>query len=269
MNDQLKARLELCKSHVSTSLPYTMRGLISKENGKEIIYTLHTQEHSQKVEQKLQRIIELCNNSPNKKCHITEISEFILYCSAWLHDIGCIVSRKNHGKESETIIHENKDILQGIDGYENLIGMICRSHTYDRKKEEDPVTKLSKKIIAENGDFIFPRYLASIFRLADACDLDRRKAPVLVYRLLSHNMSEKSKRYWKAHNNVYSCGFDKDGILITYFQKSDNDNFIFNELKEQFEEVKEILFEYDFPIKRIVYDYIEYEQNWRNYLDEE
>jgi len=245
-----------------------MRGLLFKNRKGETIYTLHTQEHSQKIIEKLERITDICNNVKNKKCHINDESEFILYCSAWLHDLGCIISRKNHGKLSNKIIQENSGLFEGITGYERLIGMICEVHTYDRKLKKDPISKLPKEIVLENGERLYPQYLAGIFRLADACDLDRKKAPKLVYMLLSQLMGKDSRKFWKAHSNVFSCGFINDKILITYFERTKYDNFIFNELQKQFNEVYPILQQYDFPIKQIKSDYLPVKDNWRVYIKE-
>jgi hypothetical protein len=266
MDGKLLNKYELCKYSIQNVLPYTMRGLITKEE-KEEIFTLHTEIHSLQVQKILQQIIEICNKNPEDKCKINDESEFILYCSAWLHDIGCIYGRKNHGKNSAKIIEKNLDIIKGLDDYENIIMMICGAHTYNRKKK-DPINLMPKEIISPEGKCISPRYLSSIFRLADACDLDRRRAPKLVLRLLSDFMVDKSKTYWEAHANIYSCGFHNGNIIITYFEKTDLDYLLYDDLKKQFIEVQSILKTFDFPIYCVKADYLDPSENWKNYLEE-
>ena len=264
MNNELEAKLIECRISVAQPLDYTMMGLLNKITGE--IYTIHTEKHSKVVEKNLKSIVKICNYQSDTKCYINEEEEFILYCSAWLHDLGNIISRENHAKYSSKIIMENPDMIHGIDEYRQFIADVSGVHSYDEKIEKDPIIHLSKTIRTKKSNIVKLQYISAVFRLADACDMDNRKAPKLVYNLLSKHMGETSLNFWKGHNTIYSCNILENEIEITFTEKSKSSEFVFDWFTKQFENVRPWLKQYNFPITKVKENYFEDQEDWKKYL---
>ena len=266
MEETLELRLLNCKASIKDCLPFTMLGLQSASSDRMDIYTAHDEDHSKRVEKILSRIVEICNQEHEENCKINEHEEFILYCSAWIHDLGCIITRKNHAKKTCDIIKKNIRYINGIDGYEDLISQICGTHSFEKNKK-DPILLLPKEpITMDDGSKIDLQYLASVFRLADACDLDRRKTPKLIYEIFKEKMSKKSLNFWMAHRNVASCWPEKNRLLVTFYKRTKVDKFILSYLTKHYMEVEQWLKDKKFPINKIEYDYFTSQEDWTKNL---
>ena len=270
MKKEYEARLADCKGSVLNVLDYTLRGLTNKNDSdsgkKEVIFPLHNSYHSERVELKLRQFISIHNEHVSDENKICELSEFILYCCAWLHDIGCLISRKNHAMLSAKIITQHKGTIQGIAGYEEIIALLCSAHSFNGT--DDPISQLNETVIVHDGIEINMHMMAALLRLADACDIDARKAPKIVYDILSEIMDPESEKFWSAHENIQSCWPKDNKILITFKQHKDNDKFIMEYLEKDIVSSLFWLKKYDFPITGYGYEYVRPDSSYWEELNE-
>jgi hypothetical protein len=137
--------------------------------------------HSEEVHK---RLSELFKNEFSYNINDTEI--FILCASAYLHDIGrSKICQKNHGERSAALINSSdnlKYLFPAVD-IQNQVAEICKYHDreitdYRTLKEELILDIRHRYSYAYKNPFpikIRPRFLTSIFRLADEleCISDR------------------------------------------------------------------------------------------------
>jgi|GEM_PF-6793509 len=111
-----------------------------------------------------------------------DYERFVLLLACWFHDIGMIKhKRKNHGEDSNDIIYNDSVIRKIIPDSPSrrLLGSICQAHTSPQKNKKDFLEKLREEQDFEVQGSILkirPKFLASLLRVADACDLDKERA---------------------------------------------------------------------------------------------
>ncbi|MFH1774838.1 MAG: HD domain-containing protein [Methanobacteriota archaeon] len=207
-------------------------------------YTSHGYAHSKRIIKYLDEIIKICNDSG---VNITDLEAFLLYASAWLHDIGCLIKRENHAKISAKMVEELQgEYIEGISDKVPFLQWIITGHSKEQNIEE------MHEIQYLHGGKIRLRFLAAIFRLADACDIDRSRAPKVVYKFIKDELDEKSKEFWEGHQNIDSVSFDKDEeVIILSLQEKKKSDIIIREFKKEFESVMKILKVNKFPCREI------------------
>lgn len=176
----------------------------------------HGFEHAKGVLAVLDRI--LLPKFMNDETYLNDKELFYLLCAVLLHDIGmcyggeiemkeysdeCIEVRKHHGLRSADIIKGMKEL--GLDKDErDVIAEIAKYHQskapltdaqaekFGRRKIEDE--PIRKEIAGKDHERIRLGFLAALLQLADACDINYRRANKEVYdRQLKENKKEIKK----------------------------------------------------------------------------
>ena len=204
LSDKFEYRLYIIKNMVHELLFFVPRSIPE--------FTDHGVRHSERIEQIIRNLlIPICNKSVD-----TELNEYECFCliaSCWLHDLGCIISRENHGIRSAQIVNEHlSHLFRGIDNLEPYILKIISTHTDSDEDKKNGTMSLSNLIDEVEIETIGPdiidktkikvKLIASLFRLADACDICMDRAPSLVYKLIEEDLPEPSKKIWRAHLEI-------------------------------------------------------------------
>ena len=230
-------------------------------------FTDHGEGHSSSIEEILMDlIIPTCNGSDNIAIHLNDYECFCMITSCWLHDIGCIIERKNHGIRSARIVKEllgGTFVSFGFQELEQCIIKIISTHTdtdEDKKKGILRLNDLIKEMevkISENERIekitIKLQLISSLFRLADACDICATRAPTLVYKFIKDTFKEdKSKEIWLAHSEVIKLAVDSDKCCFSiYVDNKAKAQPVIEKFKKDLEEIKPILNSLEFPYTNI------------------
>lgn len=242
-------------------LPYVPRGISD--------YTDHGVLHSERVIKYCERIFIACKEAG---IELNEIEKFLVRSSAWLHDIGNLTGRKNHPEKScEILDYLNRNYFEMDSFLISLIKKVIISHS-------EHSLRISKVPRFEEYDRvkIRLRLVCALFRLADECDINYRRATKAVHDLIKKDIerkiessdkeeSEKAKEtneYWIAHQNIDSVVFDKDSkniIIIVYDTNSVQK--VLESIKKEMKNLNPIFDKEGFPytkieIKKKVYGYI-------------
>jgi len=200
-------------------------------------YTKHGIEHSEKIIEYLEKLLEDCPGLLN------DYERFVLLASAYLHDIGMQSPRhaglpkkdereytdeelekirENHHIASANMIIESAsgklDIPLGLESEscKNFAHVIAEVSKYHRKLDIEKYTKEGKlKETSIASQKIRLPLLAALLRLADALDRDFQR--VNMERLKLVDIPVKSKFEWWAHWYCQSVEVEK-GIVKLYFR---------------------------------------------------
>lgn len=208
-----------------------------------------------------QRIIENLNKmlSASDFQGVSELDAYALLVSAYVHDIGLMVSpangtildpmqvRSRHHELSGEYIRENYQTL-GIDSANvaAFIEIICRTH----RRQIDVEQRLEEDYPLADTN-VHPRFASSVFRLADALDTDHRRAPEATSDYVM-SLPDENKRHWAACQLI--SGFDvRDGVIFVRAHSTgdDDDNLLKWKTAELYDElwrVKDILAFHSLPI---------------------
>lgn len=246
---ELEEKKNLFKEMTKILRSYVPRGIPD--------FTDHGEMHSGRIEEILKDlIIPTCNGSDNTAIHLNDYECFCMITSCWLHDIGCIVDRENHGIRSAQIVKEllsGTFTTSGIQELEPCIIKIISTHTdtdEDKKKGIVGLSNLIKEMEVKLGEkeqikkiTIKLQLIASLFRLADACDICAIRAPSLVYKLIKDTFKEgKSKKIWLAHSEIVKLAIDSDKYSFSiYVDNKAKAQPVIEKFKKDIEEIKPIL----------------------------
>jgi len=165
-------------------------------------YTDHGPGHSEAV-------IEILNKL-TKGVNLSEYENFLLKCSAWLHDIGMLgregediynpevcnrIREEHHKRSAEYISKHWREIGLSDETEATIIQWICYAHS--SKVAINDVDEESTIHIAGREEKIRTRLLAALLRLADALDCREDRLPPEEYRRLPQILQESLKEYWK------------------------------------------------------------------------
>jgi len=176
------ARLFFIKKHCSDIFPF-----LAREIGD---YTDHGVEHSK-------RIVSLIDDISNFM-DIDPFSQYLLRASAWLHDIGYILGKNEHYKNSSDLIKEHANELGIQSGEEEDLRWICIAHEID----------FDINAVPPRDGKIELRFLAALFRVLDACDIKRDRAPKIVFEIIKDKLPKLSLEHWKANQAIRDVIFD-------------------------------------------------------------
>jgi len=178
---------------------------------------------------------------------LNEIEIFLLYAAAWVHDIGCLVERDKHNMRSSEIISREK-FFSSILTKEQLTSLKYIVEAHSSSNCPYPINKVPK----EWGD-VRLRFICSIFRIMDACDITDANCPSLVYKIIQPTLGEESERHWKAHLNVEKLTFRHPYIAI-YVDKIEECRFLIDHLYREIELIQSVFNDYEFviPIIQII-----------------
>ena len=244
-----------------------------------IHYTDHSIKHSIRIVGIISKIIE------NIDLQFNEEEKFILLSAVLLHDIGMQTPnyddlgelplspealekiRKKHHEYSERLIvdsiqcSENEKYYLGLNSKEEFVDDIALVAKYHRKMN---IGILDNDVIGDK--IIRLKLLCALIRLGDCLDLDYRR--VDVEKLLIYNIPIESKFYWYTHYFVQGLSIEAQKINIFFkFPKQYEDKetvtnkiieYIIGEIRNQIDEVYDVLDEYNIRfykdvIKRINY----------------
>ncbi len=137
---------------------------------------------------------------------------FLLALSAYVHDIGCIVGRKEHNKHSARLLTEDScfSFLHDKIGAD-LLG--CLKLTVLAHSSDFNLNKLSKERSIEN---VRLRLICAIFRLMDACEVSAARISKTLYDILVRNgkLKHPNTEFWEGHLSIIDLFFEKQNIVI-------------------------------------------------------
>ena len=203
-------------------------------------YTTHGRAHSA-------NLVEIVDTL-SEKIHFSEAELFILYCSSWLHDIGCIKDRVNHNEKTieilnQHLIFENYVTSRAYPLIKNVI--LAHSSNYN-KIDEIP---LLATLFSENDTRL--RLISALFRLIDGCDITTSRVDVLLYNIKKGDLPTENKLHWDAHREIQNIVFDTENKVIRVYTEGDIDNFLIDHLEEEYNSVSNILKDHDIPLLSI------------------
>lgn len=218
-------------------------------------FTDHSIFHSRRVLEHVESIIRICeiNGIP-----LNEPEKSILKCACFLHDLGCIRGRNNHALESVRCIHKLCDMGEGLwlGPIKDHIDYVVHTHSSNglaigEVRATRPVTGFPEKVRL--------KFLCALFKLADECDIDKRRVNKPLYHLLEDKMPDTSKQFWQGHERVIFLEFSPDNQIVIHLTSEDLD-WIADSLKKTLEEIKEIFIEYGFPYTNCRIEYEPYDE---------
>lgn len=138
---------------------------------------------------------------------------FLLCASAWVHDIGNIIDREKHRQHSARLVErlwKEHYFIMLSERETTAISQVIEMHDTN-----DPLDHLKTDYVLEPGTpEVNLQLLAALLRLADACDIDNRRAPAIIFQLVKEKLPEDSKIHWIAHQNVEMCRYYPDSQMI-------------------------------------------------------
>jgi hypothetical protein len=199
-------------------------------------------------------IIELTNKFLERwGISLRRDERFILYLAAWLHDIGCISTRKNHNRKSIELLEENQSLctlLNSCDNeiFTNLCDVIrCHSKSNSKKNGIETVPKKRGKIRTQ--------YLCAIFRLMDACEITKSKCPIEVFNAIKGSLETDTNamEFWEGHINITDVIFKKPHIEIYHKKgKAKKIERITSELKIEVLSIQDIFRENRTDVPKVI-----------------
>ena len=185
----------------------------------------HGVDHTVGIISNINSFIESWNISLSKN------ERYLLYLSAWLHDIGCLKGRKDHNIKSFNILLENGEICGIIrsESQYNLTNLayLINSHSSNyRNINAIPI----KSVIPHLGAIVKDCIHASLQR-----------------NIISHS-------FWLGHMNIKDLSFSKPKIFITVTQRRNiHSTQIIKKLRSEISSIKKIFLEngLDVPLLEI------------------
>lgn len=174
--------------------------------------TTQGREHCERVEENALRLLEQVK--PRSVC--TPTVAFIISAAAALHDVGKILRGPSapkplpdHGAESRRRILENAIGIPFPDlEFQNIIADVVGVHA-----TKEPFSSVPAKSRQCNGQEVWPRSLAAVFRLADMLDTTGARAPA-VYCQFRGALYERHREVWLARGSITGWTCDDDGRKI-------------------------------------------------------
>lgn len=216
--------------NVEDLLPKLMEYYLRAPDMKD--YTPHGKYHTIRVIEILNRFFE--------EFYFSDEEKYLLYIAAWVHDLGCIERREGHAKKSASFIirlSTTFDVLVGPEAT-MLLPYIVGGHSKD-----SDITGLPNTMRLFKDDDIRLKFITAIFRLADGCDITKRRTPAILYEILKSTLGDDGIRYWEAHLNTLNIKIASGQIIVSVDIKEKAD-LIVEELKKDLESVNEILMEH-------------------------
>ncbi len=216
--------------------------------------------HSRRIIENLDRIL-----SSSKVENISGLDSYALLTSAYLHDIGMLISKKDDKQLTDDQIrdlhHElSYDFVRSEYGkigiksknVANLVADVCKSHRRrvvieDALEDDYPLA----------GDTVHPRFVSSVFRLADALDTDSRRAPEIASDYVM-SLPPEHRMHWQACQLISGFEFrDNHVFLRAEIEKEDDIRLVRWKIAESYDElwrIKDILAANHLPLVNVVCD---------------
>lgn len=171
-NEALYNRLQPIENAAKSVLTYTA--------SKFPYYTPHDFSHSQHVEEILNWLVPDAT-----KPDMNDYEMFFILVAAWLHDWGMVASEGENAEEVRRLHHIRTEAnfeklyekIQLSLTEARIIGRICRGHRQENLLD----TEYDDSFVGSNNILIRVRFLASLLRVADECDVTANRTPEVIY----------------------------------------------------------------------------------------
>jgi hypothetical protein len=170
-------------------------------------FTFHNEDHSDRIGEYIGQIVLLpCVERVNN----TEL--FLLLAGAWTHDIGFVVGRReDHNEESSKRIRKD-EVIRAYLGNQAAIDVVAdlaynHSSSVPVAAIADRVRRVRLYDDLEPGQ-VRLKFLSCLLRLADALDIDERRA-IGIEEVLQ-GLPEISKSYHYCHLRITHVGIDRE-----------------------------------------------------------
>ena len=179
-------------------------------------YAFHDEEHSARVSNHLEQLASL--HEPTASLNPAEY--FLVMAGAWTHDIGFAQSshREIHHKQAREIICNDRTIRAYLGNDETAIEVVARL-AYNHSSKVDVASiedwPPTIELIPGQSHRVRVRHLSCLLRLADALDIDKRRAirnRVLLEKLKSSN--PVSYAYHVCHQRIQYVGINSGSRQI-------------------------------------------------------
>lgn len=228
---------------------------------EESYYTDHGIGHIERVISKLENLVNFLDEP------INETETFVLLISAYFHDIGMFLGRKDEENPEQTRKqhHERSaEIIQSLNDRKFIDIDIAELGVIKKVIEAHRITDTQKFPETQRiaGNKVRTQLLGALLRIADACDCDRARAPRAIFEIFSQNIPESSKKYWQIHFPVTDVNFDKmrASIVVSIDLGEDLEgrietirmgNWLKKELSEELSSVSRIFLSNEIPLVRV------------------
>lgn len=208
------------------------------------------------VEEVLSNIDAFAEAAASRGVRLSPSEIYLLRLTAWLHDLGHIIARKDHELISIRLVKSMKLYLALQDEVIRLVNLLILLH---RKKA--PIAAL----LTRPPDYLFQReirldLLVAPFRLADACDMGSRsthamvgeRAPLVVYRIIRNRLPRESRKHWRTHMAILGTSVDaRSGHIVVHRADRKPISLLAHEIEEEVAKVKPILNKYSLPFTEV------------------
>ena len=223
--------------------------------GPSEFFTDHGRDHLRRV---IDRLSELDAFLPepmnNREC-------FMILVAAYCHDLGMFLGRREGEDPSETRNdHHNRSA--------EIVQELVDGHHIDLDRFELPtiqtLVRAHRLINLDNipldqwieSDRVRTRLLAALLRIADACDIDHRRAPESVFAYYYNLIQAISRDHWRRHQIVSGVHFDQgrssivvsvdlDGGFLEVIGKTRIANAVQRELERELQSVSDVFSRYE------------------------
>ena len=251
---------EVLEKVVTAQIPFDRSVL----NVQGAYYNDHGKNHFERIENNYSNMINESGIS------LTCCEVYLVLLSIWFHDIGLWLGRKegespedarkyHHERVKDVIdlLVSKKEITPLENSEETILTKICAGHS--RKTDLNDITKTSTL----NGESINPRLLSALLRIADALDIDHRRAPETIFELFEDSIPENSKEHWDKHRFVNSVEFNRIYAsidIVTTFKQTLIDlveqhklaHWVQEEIKNELRSVKSVFDDYELPFSHVL-----------------
>lgn len=242
LNEEHISKVLQIASYVSPILFYLPRRMQD--------YTDHGIIHSENL---LRLLNDFLNDYGKKR--ISEEEKYIMCLATYLHDIGCLIKRKNHGESALQILsHPRFSFLEGMLGNDVLA---CLKYVILYHQKERDLTEVPRDPIIASVRTLL---VCAILRLIDECDISaRRTSPVLYDIIMAFvPLGSRSQKYWQSHLSISSVVFRNREIIIDS-ENASKSKLLEKRLYKNLKKINEIFESYKLPtlqLKTIVHSWI-------------
>lgn len=221
-NKRLYHRYGVLKDRIRDILEWNPPPAISPSDGSlEAYYNDHGYGHSLRILEHLSRLAS--------RIRLNQTEIFLLLCAAFLHDTGMFwgkkkgeapsVTRKMHHIRSAEYVEKNPNGFLDFDKFEKeFVKELSLSH-----RSTFPVIDIPELRPLQEVD-VHIRTLCKLLRIADASDIDNRKAPQSIFDINKQFIPTISKEHWERYFPISAIryNFDSEAVII-YLRLNDQE----------------------------------------------
>ena len=249
-HEALHSRFVVARDFVRTILsqpvPQERQALQSESD----FYTDHGIGHLERVLEKLAAL------APFLAVEITPRELFLLLVAAYCHDLGMFLGRRDgedpsqtrrehHIRSAELVRDLADDHRINLQPFElPIVQSLIKAHriiNLDEIQEEQQI----------GNDRIRTQLLGALLRIADACDIDHRRAPEAIFAFYEDLMPPVSRERWRQHQIVSGVHFDQrrssvvvsvdlDGSFCETIERTRIANAVRRELEREMQSVFDV-----------------------------